>query len=80
MQRTMQAWCGLTNKADAATMARSFGTDPSSENAKCSVSEFLIGPGRSSRCWSELTVPSGGSPGTRLSSATANVSRSLRRG
>ena len=29
MQRNMQAWCGLTIQADAATMARSFGTDPS---------------------------------------------------
>ena len=29
MQRIMQAWCDLTNQADAATIARSFGTDPS---------------------------------------------------
>jgi len=29
MQRNMQAWCDLTSQTDEATMARSFGTDPS---------------------------------------------------
>ncbi|MGB2610514.1 MAG: hypothetical protein WBC80_16185, partial [Isosphaeraceae bacterium] len=85
MQRDMQAWCGLTSQADEATMARSFGTDPSwrTHSAPFPISRWVRGgaadDGLSSRSRREGVRHSGEvSDHERVEIAAALVDRGAR--